>query len=48
MGQRRIGRPKSRWMDGVLEDIRRLEIINWWMVARKREIWKKILREALP
>ena len=33
-------------MDGVLEDLRKLRIKGWWLVARDREAWKRILREA--
>ena len=46
-GRRRGGRPKFRWMDGIIEDVKRLKIINWWMAARNREAWRKILREAV-
>jgi hypothetical protein len=31
-GRRRIGRPKRRWIDGVLEDT----VKNWWTVAREK------------
>ena len=46
-GRRRVGRPKFRWMDGIIEDVKRLKITNWWMAARNREAWRKILREAV-
>jgi hypothetical protein len=29
-GSRRVGWPKLRWMDGVVEDLRKLGIRRWW------------------
>ena len=43
---RRIGRPKLRWIDGVLEDIKKVGFRNWETVARDREAWRKVLRES--
>jgi hypothetical protein len=45
-GKRRIGRPKLRWIGGVLEDIKKLGKKHWWTVARDRKVGRKILREA--
>jgi hypothetical protein len=42
---RRVGKSKLRWMDGVVEDLRKLEIQIWWLVATDRSVWR-ILREA--
>jgi hypothetical protein len=39
--RRSDGRSKIRRMDGVLEDLRKLEVKSWWMVS-----WRNILREA--
>jgi hypothetical protein len=36
---RPIGRPKTRWEDDVLGDIRRLNVNNWKKVAQNRERW---------
>ena len=36
----------NRWMGGFLEDLRKLRIQGWWLVARDREAWKRVLREA--
>jgi hypothetical protein len=33
-------------MDGVLEDLRKLGFKSWWMVAKDRESWRKVLQEA--
>jgi hypothetical protein len=33
-------------MDGVLEELRKLGVKNWWMVAKDRESWRKVHREA--
>jgi hypothetical protein len=32
--------------DGVLEDLRKLGVKNWWLVAKDRESWRKVLGEA--
>jgi hypothetical protein len=34
---RRTGRPKLRWIDGIMEDIKKLVVKNRWAVARVRE-----------
>jgi hypothetical protein len=36
-------------MHGVVEDVRKLGklgIQRWWIVARDRQLWKRILQEA--
>jgi hypothetical protein len=44
--RRRTGRPKLRCIDGVLVDMKKLGIKNWWTIARDREAWKNVLQEA--
>ena len=39
--RRKIGRPKLRWFDILLEDIMKLEVNNWWTVSRAREAWER-------
>jgi hypothetical protein len=39
-GIKRVGRPNLRWMDGVVEDLRKSGIQRWWLVARDRQLWK--------
>jgi len=46
MTKRPIGRPKTRWEDGVLEDIKSTNISNWKKVAQNRDSWKKVVKEA--
>jgi len=41
-----IGRPKARWEDDVLEDIKNINISNWKKVAQNRDSWKKVLEQA--
>jgi len=41
-----IGRPKTRWEDDVLEDIKRINISNWKKVAQNRDSWKKVAEQA--
>jgi len=33
MSKRLFGRPKTRWKDGVLEDIKSINIRNWKKMA---------------
>jgi hypothetical protein len=46
MSKRSIGRPKIRWEDGVLEDIKSMNVRNWKNVAQNRDRWKKVVEEA--
>jgi len=41
MPKRPIGRPKRRWEDDVLEDIKSMIVRNWKNVAQDRDRWKK-------
>jgi hypothetical protein len=36
-GRRRIERPKLRWIDGVLKDIKKVGVKNLWTVVRDTE-----------
>ena len=46
LSKRPIGRPKIRWEDDVLEDIRSMNVRNRKNVARKRDSWKKVVERA--
>jgi hypothetical protein len=48
--KRPIGRPKTRWEDDVLEDIKsinlNINIRKWRKVAQNRDSWKKVVEQA--
>ena len=46
MSKRPIGRPKIRWEDDVLEDIKRMDVRNRKNVAQNRDRWKKVVEQA--
>jgi hypothetical protein len=46
MAKRPIGRPKTRWKDEVLEDIRSMNVRNWKKGAQNRDRWKKVVEQA--
>jgi len=45
MSKRPIGRPKIRWEDDVLEDIKSMKVRNWKKVAQNRYRWKKVAEQ---
>jgi hypothetical protein len=46
MAKRPIDRPKTRWEDDILEDIKSMNVCNWKKVAQNRDRWKKVDEEA--
>ena len=46
ISKRPIGRPKTRWEDGVLEDIKSMNVRNWKKVTQNRDSWKKVVEQA--
>jgi len=45
MSKRSIGRPKTRWEDDVLEDIKSINIGNSKKVVQSRDSWKKVVEQ---
>ena len=46
MSKRPTGRPKTRWEDNVLEDIKSINVCNWKKVVQDRDSWKKVFEQA--
>jgi hypothetical protein len=47
LGVRKSGRPKLRWEDDVMQDIKTFGVKNWRNVAMEKESWQKLLRKAM-
>ena len=46
MSKRLIGRPKTRWEDDVLEDVKSMNVRKWKKVVQNRDSWKKVVEKA--
>ena len=45
-GNRRPGRPKTRWQDAVDSDLKTLKVGDWRTLARNRSDWRRMMEEA--
>ena len=46
VSKRQAGRPKTRWENDVLADLKSIKIGNWKKVAQNRDSWKKVVEQA--
>jgi hypothetical protein len=44
--KRPIGRPKTRWDDDVLADIKNMNVRNWKKVTQNSDSWNKVVEQA--
>jgi hypothetical protein len=45
-GSRKKGRPKLRWLDSVLKDVKLMKVETWWKKALDMNIYRRIIKEA--
>jgi hypothetical protein len=46
MGTRPVRRPRQRWQEDVIEDLKKLKIKNWKETAMDRRIWRDLAEKA--
>jgi hypothetical protein len=49
MGNRPVGRPRQRWQEDVMEDLKKnLKVKNWKETTKDRRTWRDLTRKAKP
>jgi hypothetical protein len=48
MGTRPVGRPRQRWQEDVLIDLKKLKVKNWKEIAKDRRTWRDLAEKAKP
>jgi hypothetical protein len=48
IGTRPVGRPRQRWQEVAMEDLKKLKIKNWKEKAKDRRTWREGLRRWKP
>jgi len=43
IGTRQVGRPRQRWQDDVMEDLKMLKVKNWKEAAKDRRTWRDLV-----
>jgi len=46
MGTRPVGRPRQRWKEDVMEDLKKLKDKNWKVIAKDRRTWGDLAEMA--
>ena len=43
---RPVGRPRSRWLDQVEEDLQKMKVRSWREKSKDRSLWSTIVKQA--
>jgi hypothetical protein len=46
MGTRPMGRPRQRWQEDVMEDLKKLKVKNWKETAKGRRTWRELTEKT--
>jgi hypothetical protein len=46
MGNRPVGRPRQRWQEDVMVDLKKLKVKNWKETAKDRRTWRDLVEKA--
>jgi hypothetical protein len=46
MVTRPVGRPRQRWQEDVMEDLKKLKIKNWKETAKDRKTWRDLAEKV--
>jgi len=46
MGIRPLGRPRQRWQEDVMEDLKKVEVKIWKEIAKDRRTWRDLAEKA--
>jgi hypothetical protein len=46
MGTRSIGKPRQRWQEDVMKDLKKLKVKNWKEAAKDRRTWRDLAGRA--
>jgi hypothetical protein len=48
MRTRPVGRPRQRWQENVMEDLKKLKVKNWKEAAKDRRTWRDFVVRRKP
>jgi hypothetical protein len=48
MGTGPVGRPRQRWQEDVMEDLKKLKLKNWKVTTKDRRTWRDLAEKAKP
>jgi hypothetical protein len=46
MGTRPVGKPRQRWQEDVMEDLKKLKVKNWKEAAKDSRTWRDLAEKA--
>jgi hypothetical protein len=46
MGTRPVGKPRQRWQENVMEDLKKLKVKNWKKATKDRRIWTDLAEKV--
>jgi len=46
MGTRPVGKPRQRWQEDVMEDLKQRKVENWKEAAKDRRTWRDLAEKA--